>query len=339
MSQAAPRVSVVIPTHNRRGLLEETLASLARQSWPGWEAVVVDDASEDDTWSWLAGQSDSRLRKVRLETKSERAAARNAGLEAARGDHVLFLDDDDQLPTRALAAHLAAVDRHPQAIASIGGYEMFGEPAAAGEVRIVRRACLRPILHDVLFGWMAVSGQCLFRAGLLRELGGWEGSRIPIEDHVLWLRAAARGPVALLPEIVLRYRVHAGQWRPENLQQMMTDVREEAVARWIEPERALGRRILAGRALATAAYRCYHDGRRLAALPLFARALALLPSVRRSPLARPQVLEAMLKCLVGGRGVHVLHRLEQGARRALRPPARERDGLVGPGTKASGSRA
>jgi hypothetical protein len=65
----------------------------------------------------------------------------------------------------------------------------------------------------------------------------------------------------------------------------------------------------------------------------------MLPSVRRSPLARPQVLEAMLKCLVGGRGVHVLHRLRQGARRALRPPARAQDGLVSPGTKASGSRA
>lgn len=321
--ETRPHVTVVIPTHNRRWLLEETLASLARQSFTGWEAVVVDDASQDATWSWLSELQHPRVRKIRLPQKSERAVARNAGLADAEGAFVMFLDDDDQLPPRALEIHMEALRRHPDAIASIGGYEMFGDPAAAGEVHIVRRLSVRPILHDVLFGWMAVSGQCLFRADVLRAVGGWEGSRIPIEDHVLWLRAAELGPVALLPRIVLMYRVHPGQWRPENLQQMMTEVREEAVQRMSEPERGVGQRILTGRALANAAYQRYEQGRPLAALALFARTLAMLPSVRRSRLARHQLLVAMLKCLVGGRGVHVLQRIGQVARRALARPQRE----------------
>lgn len=321
--ETRPYVTVVIPTHNRRWLLEETLASLARQSFAGWEAVVVDDASQDATWSWLSELQDPRVRKTRLPHQSERAAARNAGLAGAEGAFVMFLDDDDQLPPRALEIHLEALRRHPDAIASIGGYAMFGDPAAAGEVQIVRRLSVRPILHDVLFGWMAVSGQCLFRADVLRAVGGWDGSRIPIEDHVLWLKAAGLGPVALLPRIVLMYRVHPGQWRPENLQQMMTEVREEAVQRMSEPERGVGRRILEGRALANAAHQRRRQGRPLAALALFARTLAMLPSVRRSPLARQQLLVAMLKCLVGGRGAHVLQRIGQAARRALTRRQRE----------------
>lgn len=320
MMEPRPHVTIVIPTHNRRGLLEETLASLARQSCAGWEAVVVDDASEDDTWSWLSGVQDPRVRKTRLPHKSERSAARNAGLAGAEGAFVMFLDDDDQLPPRALEVHVEALRRHPDAIASIGGYATFGDSQTAGEVPIVRRLSVRPILHDVLFGWMAVSGQCLFRADVLRAVGGWDGSYIPLEDHVLWLKAAGLGPVVLLPEIVLMYRVHAGQWRPENLQQMMTEVREEAVRRLSAPERGVGWRILKGRALANDAYRRYRQGQRFAALALFARTLAMLPSLRRSPLARRPLLVSMLKCLVGGRGVHVLQRIGQAARRALSRP-------------------
>jgi hypothetical protein len=232
---------------------------------------------------------------------------------------VLFLDDDDQLPPRALETHLAALRRHPDAIASIGGYEMFGEGISAAEVPIVGRAALRPILHDVLFGWMAVSGQCLFRTEVLRAVGGWDGAWIPIEDHVLLLEAARRGPVALLPDILLLYRVHPGQWRPDNLRQMMTEVRERALAGWPEAERALGRRILEGRALASAAYERYHQGRHLAALALFARTFGMLPSVRRSPLVRRQLLEAVLKCVVGGRGVHILKRIRLAARAGPSP--------------------
>jgi glycosyltransferase involved in cell wall biosynthesis len=314
-----PDVTVVIPTRNRRELVEQTLASLARQTIAGWEAVVVDDASEDATWSWLCGIQDPRVRRTRLFEKSERAAARNAGLAEAAGEFVLFLDDDDQLPPRALEKHLAALRRHPHAIASIGGYAMFGEGISAAEVRIVRRSELRPILYDVLFGWMAVSGQCLFRAEALRAIGGWDGAWIPIEDHVLLLEVASRGPVALLPDILLMYRVHPGQWRPDNLQQMMTDVRERALARWPETERGTGRRILEGRAVALAGYLRYHQGRRLAALVRFARTFWMLPSVRRSPLARRQLLEAMLKCVVGGRGVHVLKRIRLAARAAVSP--------------------
>ena len=191
-------------------LLELTLASLARQSLTGWEAVVVDDASEDATWSWLSELQDPRVRRIRLLEKSERAAARNAGLAGAAGAFVMFLDDDDQLPAarardpRGGAAPASRRHRLDRRLRDVRGSGLGGGGAPRAPPR------LRPILHDVLFGWMAVSGQCLFRADVLRAVGGWEGAWIPIEDHVLLLRAASRGPVALLPGIVLMYRVHPG---------------------------------------------------------------------------------------------------------------------------------
>lgn len=85
---AAPLVSVIIATRNRCSLLEQAVASVVAQSFGDWEIVVVDDASEDRTWSWLEGRSDPQLRPIRLEEHAERSAARNVGTRAARGRYV-----------------------------------------------------------------------------------------------------------------------------------------------------------------------------------------------------------------------------------------------------------
>ena len=62
-----PIISVVIPTHNRVNLLQETVASVMRQTLSGWEAIVVDDGSSDGTARWLTEREDDRLTAVILE--------------------------------------------------------------------------------------------------------------------------------------------------------------------------------------------------------------------------------------------------------------------------------
>jgi len=111
-------LSVVIPTFNKRALLERTLAALRQQELPGqeWEIVVVDDGSTDDTASLLAaldGDGDPQLQVVRPERNVGRAAARNLGGNAARGTWILFLDDDILPPPGLLAAHLELLAPNP----------------------------------------------------------------------------------------------------------------------------------------------------------------------------------------------------------------------------------
>lgn len=317
-----PELTVVIPTRNRCPMLQEAVSSVIQQSFERWEAVVVDDASDDDTWAWLNALPDARVRPIRQSRPSERASARNAGMAAARGELLLFLDDDDRLPPRALETHVEALRAHPAAVASMGGYAMFGQDhPKPQEVPIVAKRALWQIWPDVLFGWVAVSGQCVLRSGSVKALNGWDGSRIPIEDHVLLLRLARRGSVVLLPEIVLMYRVHPGQWRPANLEQMMAEVREEAARSVSGAERDVALRILQGRALSRRGYQHYQAGRALAAFALYARVYWMLPSVRRSPLTRAQLPLGMLKCLVGSRAVHLLRRLGRTVRRSRPGPA------------------
>jgi len=113
-------VSVVIPTHGRRSLLERTLASLVGQDYPSssMEVVVVDDASPDDTPSFLEAFSPPwRLVTRRHAENLGRSAARNTGLEAASGDVVVFIDDDMRCVSDLVSRHVACLASHPNTVA------------------------------------------------------------------------------------------------------------------------------------------------------------------------------------------------------------------------------
>src|SRR5690606_5043295 len=96
-----PRFTVVIPAYNRAHLIEETVRSVLGQTCQDFEIIVVDDGSTDDIGSALALIGDSRIRLIR-QHNSGANAARNRGIDIARGPFVAFLDSDD----RFLPSHL-----------------------------------------------------------------------------------------------------------------------------------------------------------------------------------------------------------------------------------------
>ena len=92
--RAKPRFSIVIPTYNRAASVELTLAGCFAQKFVDFEIIVVDDGSTDETTAVLAGIDDPRLRVVRQDNAGP-AAARNRGMQSARGAYIAFLDSDD----------------------------------------------------------------------------------------------------------------------------------------------------------------------------------------------------------------------------------------------------
>ena len=93
----ATLVSVVIPTWNRSAKLQRALSSLRAQTWAHWEALVVDDGSEDDTRDVVAqlAEEDPRIRLIARPHEGV-SAARNAGLAEANGGFIAFLDSDNE---------------------------------------------------------------------------------------------------------------------------------------------------------------------------------------------------------------------------------------------------
>jgi GT2 family glycosyltransferase len=115
----SPRVSVVLPTHNRLDRLRQVLGALERQDYSAscFEVVVVSDGSSDGTNDYLRSKPTSlALVPVILEGNRGPAAARNYGLVRARGEIVLFVDDDVVPSTRLLSEHVAVHEEHEDAV-------------------------------------------------------------------------------------------------------------------------------------------------------------------------------------------------------------------------------
>ena len=92
-----PTVSIVMPVHNSRPFLSESIGSVIRQTYRDWQLIVVDDGSEDgssDLASELA-EKDSRIRIVCFSSNQGPAVARNTAIRQAEGRYIAFLDSDD----------------------------------------------------------------------------------------------------------------------------------------------------------------------------------------------------------------------------------------------------
>jgi glycosyltransferase involved in cell wall biosynthesis len=111
-----PTVSVVIPAYQSEFRIGETLERLARQSYTDFEVVVVDDGSTDATSEIVRrfAAKDPRVRLV-VQENGGIAAARNRGIEAAEGELIAFLDDDDRWHPRKLELQVARLEEVPEA--------------------------------------------------------------------------------------------------------------------------------------------------------------------------------------------------------------------------------
>ena len=112
-TDSAPLVSIVVPAYNAGAYLEECLASIGRQTLSDLEVLVVDDGSADETMAVAQGfaDRDSRFRVFSTPNRGV-SAARNLGIDNARGRYLSFVDSDDILHPRALEAMLNALERY-----------------------------------------------------------------------------------------------------------------------------------------------------------------------------------------------------------------------------------
>jgi glycosyltransferase involved in cell wall biosynthesis len=290
---AAPAVTVVIATLDRRGWLAEAVESVRRQRGVLWELIVV-NSTQDDTLEWLRRLSDPRIRGLQLPSPTERSIARNHGLAAVSSPFVMFLDDDDTLEDLSLVVLTRAMLASPEAVAAVGArrdwYVAAGRRRRDAHPRLPRT---RRAFDDFLFGWSAVSGQNVYRTEAVRRAGAYDPSLSMVEDRDLWLRVSRLGPIVLRPETVMTYRIHARQSRPANLGRLREMVARRAIRRLPRHDRRRGLAIRRSAALVTEAEDAMRAGRPLRALGLTARAAVLPPRPFFSPLIGPWIVQRL----------------------------------------------
>ncbi len=228
-----PLVSVVLTTYNRPTLTVAALESALAQTLEDVEIIVVDDGSTDDTAERLRPY-EGRIRLIRQENQGV-GAAKNTGIEAARGVYLAFLDSDDWWHPKKLAVQVDFMEKHPACVGCVVPWAVAqGPDAIAGVTPPFDKAAIcdaasfirRParILYRHLF-WTP-SAMLVRRAALHPTDRFGLGAA---NDHTFNLHLFARGPVAVAGDRVLAfYRAHAAnisKTRPDNHLRGLCDLR------------------------------------------------------------------------------------------------------------------
>jgi hypothetical protein len=204
-----PAASVIIPTKNRSAELERTVRGALAQQGVEVELIVVDDASSVDVAEALRDARDPRLTIIRQTASRGVAAARNAGVAAARFEWLAFLDDDDLWAPDKLSTQINAAQ-------AAGATFAYASVVVVDEqLRMIDFLEAPPsaqILATLLPGNYMPAGasNVVARADAVRSLGGFDESLHQLTGWDLWIRLAREGSAVACDAPLAAYVQHRG---------------------------------------------------------------------------------------------------------------------------------
>lgn len=296
---STPRVSIVMPAYNCAWCIDRAIDSVQAQTFTDFELVVVDDGSTDDTPTLLARRGDA-LRVIRQDNAGM-SAARNTGIAAARGEFIAFLDSDDWWRPHKLAQQVALLDAEPD----IGFCSHATELQSPEGVKVGEWGCppdAENLVARILGGHSAVAGgasSVMVRRGLLERTGGFDARLRGAEDTDQWVRLAAAGRYACLPDLQVVVTRNPGSVsrNREAMRRGALDCLDKNRALLPVAQQSAFWRSCRASVLADYAKWRYRDGERAAALRDLAQAFAL------APLARGRLILSLTLAMLTGRPV------------------------------------
>ena len=199
-----PFFTVVIPTHNRSGLLKRAVVSVLNQTFEDFELFVVDDHSTDDTSSVVRSFSDPRIRYAINHRTKGACGARNVGIFASKGQWVSFLDDDDEWLPEKLDSQYKTIQKSNNEIGMI-----------CTDYAILKGRSQKPVLiknrpdgwiqKKVLYGYcIGCLSSVVMRTDILRSINGFDERFKSNQDWDLWFRISEVCKVTYVPIILVK---------------------------------------------------------------------------------------------------------------------------------------
>lgn len=208
MEQKNPIVSVLMPTYNRKALLERAVQSVLSQSFDNFELIVINDASTDGTKKFLDDLSkiDARVISIHNESNNYPDISKNlnVGLEGARGIYIARLDDDDYwCDPGKIKEQVDFFMSHSDHVI-VGGGTIVVDEKDKERFKYFKLEGDSAIRDKALFANPFTHSTVMFRRDIAREVGGY-GNFKNAEDWELWLKIGTRGKFYNFQKYYVRY--------------------------------------------------------------------------------------------------------------------------------------
>lgn len=187
-----PLVTVIIPVYNSERFLSETLESLLKQSYGHWEALLVDDGSDDNSLNIASSfeKQDSRFHIIKRSREPKGpSVCRNIGIDVSKGDYIIFLDSDDLLHPDCLKGRVGFMESHPDLDFALFQGEAFGRKQF---LLSEKRDNYLDAFLSFDFPWVVTSP--LWRGSFLRDGERFDESLRNLEDPELHIRILKNEP-------------------------------------------------------------------------------------------------------------------------------------------------
>jgi len=230
-------VSVVVPVHNGMPHLPATLASIAGQTRPADEVVVLENGSTDGTAEWLTEHAPAGVRVVRQESLVDAGTNWTDAIKLATGDLVKLVCADDILEPTALEVQSRQLEHHPDAVLAASSRSVVDD---VGRVVVKRRGLTG--LRGEIPGRAAVRQCCLVGSNLLGEPSAvmfrraplvaelpWDASLGYVIDLDMYSRVLQHGSLVVSRVPLARFRLANGSWSSS-----LSDVQAQHINGWVE---------------------------------------------------------------------------------------------------------
>ena len=205
--------SIVIPTYNHANFLHKALSSVISQTYQNWEAIIIDNYSNDNTMEIIESFNDPRLKTFQIDNKGIIASSRNLGISKSKGEWVAFLDSDDKW--------------YPNKLSSVN--EFLSENSEChiisnDENKIIKKKKIKKVLrygplpknaykYMLLYGnRLSTSATVVKKSFLERNNLKFNESEkfVTVEDFDFWLRLAKKNArFKFIPRVMGEYVIHS----------------------------------------------------------------------------------------------------------------------------------
>jgi len=192
-----PLISIVLPTYNRKGVLERAINSVIKQSYHNWELIIIDDGSTDGTDKLMKRYEKQNNIKYIKQPNRGVSISRNKGISLSKGEYIAFIDSDDEWIEEKLETQVVFINRYNEIALTFSNASLIKpDGTITKKPEIIKHDRdeiydLENVFKDPYFGIPTV----MIKKKILDEVGSFDESLNTAEDIDLFLRISLDNPV------------------------------------------------------------------------------------------------------------------------------------------------